>query len=321
MAFDPAAVARLPAPGTDGFEDARLRALAVWDLESGQSRSVSLAPFTDASWACDSVAFAPDGAALVGGNGGILRVVLPDDPSAAVSAETLHAAGRAGFALSRDGAEAPGLGRPEPGMGAGVFEELLLFDLATRTSKRITTHGQRLSHRGVRPLRPRHRDRGQRRRRPGRPGHRRGAAPAARRPRGAGDRGGRLPRRTLGRVRERRGLLPPLADARRHEAAAPHAAARGADGEARRAHEPAASSATRRRRPAGSSTSARSRAGRTCRRGERGEADASVGLRAGQLARNRRTLRSSWLSATRTAVAGTDTTATVSPRAEKNSSS
>jgi WD40 repeat protein len=125
-----------------GFEDARLRALRVWDPESGQSRSFSLAPFTDASWSCDSVAFAPDGAVFVGGNGGILRVVLPDDPSGTVSAERLHAAGRAVFALSGDGRKLLVWAGRNP--GAGVFEDLLLFDLVTHTSKRITTHGQRL---------------------------------------------------------------------------------------------------------------------------------------------------------------------------------
>jgi WD40 repeat protein len=88
------------------------------------------------------MAFAPDGAVLVGGNGGILRVVLPDDPSGAVSAETLYAAGCAVFDLSRDGRTLlVWAGRnPNP----NVFEDLLLFDIVTRTSKRITTHGRRL---------------------------------------------------------------------------------------------------------------------------------------------------------------------------------
>ena len=114
----------------------------MWDLATGRGRSVSLAPFTDPSWSCDSVAFAPGGAALVGGNGGILRVVLPDDPKATPSAETLYGAGRAGFIMSRDGRKLLVFAARNP--GAGVFEDLLLFDLATHTSKRITTHGQRL---------------------------------------------------------------------------------------------------------------------------------------------------------------------------------
>lgn len=58
------------------------------------------------------------------------------------SAERLHAAGRAVFALSRDGRKLLVWSGRNP--GAGVFEDLLLFDLVTHTSKRITTHGQRL---------------------------------------------------------------------------------------------------------------------------------------------------------------------------------
>ena len=144
VAFDPRGLRAIACPWfIGGTEDARLRALVVWDLESGQSRTFSLAPFTDASWTCDSVAFAPDGAALVGGNGGVRRLALPDDPDGALSMETLHAAGRAPFTVSRDGRKLLVWAGRNP--GAGVFEDLLLFDLVTHTSKRITTHGQRLS--------------------------------------------------------------------------------------------------------------------------------------------------------------------------------
>ena len=84
---------------------------------------------------------------------------------------------------------------------------------------------------------------------------------------GAGDR--RSPSRPTSAGSPRRATTPlDLADARPDEAAAPHAAARGADGEARRRSPTCASSATRRRRPAGSSTSALSPAGRTCRHGD-----------------------------------------------------
>jgi WD40 repeat protein len=144
VAFDPRGRRVIACPWHRGIGDERLRALAVWDLESGQSPSVPLASFTDASWACDAVAFAPDGTALVGGNGGILRVTLPEDPGAAASAETLHAAGHASFALSRDGRKLLVWAGRTTGMGA-ASEELLLFDLAARTSKRITTHGRWLS--------------------------------------------------------------------------------------------------------------------------------------------------------------------------------
>jgi WD40 repeat protein len=144
VAFDPGGRRAAACPLVPNyFQDARRPALTVWDLESGRGRDVSLAPFTRAFWSCRSVAFAPDGAVLVAGDGGVLRVVLPDDPGGDVSAETLHPAAAAAFALGRDGRQLLIAAGGSP--GGGVFEELLLFDLATRTSKRITTHGQRLN--------------------------------------------------------------------------------------------------------------------------------------------------------------------------------
>ena len=118
---------------------------------------------------------------------------------------------------------------------------------------------------------PRLREVGQRRhrrRRAGRAGHRRGAAPALRACRPRHQRS-RLAGRPLDRLRERR-RPPPVAHAGRDSKpplhTLPHAEL---DGEARRAHEPARRAATRPRPPAGSSTSVPSPAGRTCRRGER----------------------------------------------------
>jgi WD40 repeat protein len=119
--------------------DPSLRVLRVWDLETGEGRSFSLAPFTDV---CRKLAFAPDGTVFVGGDGGVFRVVLPDDPNGTVSAETLYAAGRASFALSPDGRRLLVWAGRNP--GAAVFDELVLLDPATHTSRRITTHGQRL---------------------------------------------------------------------------------------------------------------------------------------------------------------------------------
>jgi WD40 repeat protein len=143
-AFDPDGRRAVACPSfSTTFENSRRRALNVWDLASGRGRSVSLSAFTEPSWSCDAVAFARDGTVLVGGNGGILRVVLPDDPNAAPSAEALYVAGRAGFVMSRDGGKLLAFAARSP--DAGGVEELLLFDLLTRTSKRITTHGQRLS--------------------------------------------------------------------------------------------------------------------------------------------------------------------------------
>jgi len=54
----------------------------------------------------------------------------------------VYAAGRADFALSPDGRRL--LVRAGRTPGAAMYEELLLIDLATRTPRRITTHGHRL---------------------------------------------------------------------------------------------------------------------------------------------------------------------------------
>jgi WD40 repeat protein len=123
-------------------EDPRLRVLRVWDLETGEGRSYSLAAFADAPSSCESLAFTPGGAILVGGDGGMLRVVLPSDPKGSIATETVYAAGRVGFNLSPDGRKAlVWVGRSP---GARTFDDLLFLDLTTRTSQRITTHGQRL---------------------------------------------------------------------------------------------------------------------------------------------------------------------------------
>jgi len=124
-----------------GVKDPKQRVLRVWDLESGQEQIFSIAAFTDASWSCDKVAFAPDGSVFVGGNGGVLRVVLPDDPNEAASAETTYGGYLARFDLSRDGRYLLVLGYRSISDPA----ELLLFDLMTHTSRRITAHGRRLS--------------------------------------------------------------------------------------------------------------------------------------------------------------------------------
>jgi WD40 repeat protein len=147
VAFDPGGRRAAACPLVPNyFQDARRPALTVWDLESGRGRDVSLAPFTGASWSCRSVAFAVDGTVLVAGDGGVLRVVLPGDPGGDVSAETLHPAASAAFALGPGGRQLLVAAGGSPNSGsAGLFEELLLFDLATRTPRRITTHGQRLN--------------------------------------------------------------------------------------------------------------------------------------------------------------------------------
>jgi WD40 repeat protein len=90
-----------------------------------------------------TVAFAPDGSLYVGGQGGVRRLSLPADPGGTVSSETVHAADIALSDLSQDGTRLlvwGGAGRAQAGE-----KELLLFDLAGHTSRRITTHGTRLN--------------------------------------------------------------------------------------------------------------------------------------------------------------------------------
>jgi serine/threonine protein kinase/WD40 repeat protein len=120
----------------------RLRVLRVWDLESGHSHDHSLANLAESPWRCEELAFAPDGAVFAALRGGVFRVVSPEEPGGTVSAECVHAAGRARFALSSDGRKL--LVSAGRSADATVFEELLVFDLATRTSRPITTHGRRL---------------------------------------------------------------------------------------------------------------------------------------------------------------------------------
>ena len=157
------------------------------------------------------------------------------------------------------------------GVQAGRAQYEPPFDLLVieaSTGKRRTNRDPRPGHRVARgqPVRGAAGDRRLERDGPRRAPRRQRAAPARRRGRGR-DLGRLLARRPVDRL-DRGQRRPPLADAGPVEAAAPHAAARGADGEAGRASRTCASSGTRTRRPARSWTSARSPAGRTCRNGD-----------------------------------------------------
>jgi WD40 repeat protein len=133
-----------------GFKDPKKRVLRIWDLGSGQEQVFSIASYTDASWSFDKASFAPNGAVFVGGWGGVLRVVLPSDPNGTASAETLYAGYFAGFDLSRDGRYLLVWGT-RTSSGSDGLEDLFLFDLATHTSRRITTHGRRLTSAALDP--------------------------------------------------------------------------------------------------------------------------------------------------------------------------
>ena len=127
----------------EGIADAEQRVLKSWDLDSGQERTSSLAGVTGANWnGCEGLRFLPDGGVLIGGIGGVLRLAIPDDANGAVTGESLYPAPRARFAMSPDGGQVLVLAGRDPSLDQ--FQELVLLDLAARTSRRITTHGDRL---------------------------------------------------------------------------------------------------------------------------------------------------------------------------------
>jgi WD40 repeat protein len=130
-----------------GIAEPEARVLAAWALPSGPRRIHSVAHLTDAKWQGywqdSGMALAPDGRVYVGGPGGVRRLTLPSAPGGAVSSETIHAAGTAFLDLSRDGrlllvTASRAKGPLDP------HDELVLFDLAAGTSRRITAHGTRL---------------------------------------------------------------------------------------------------------------------------------------------------------------------------------
>ena len=170
-----------------------------------------------------SLRYAPDGSLFAAGQGIVRHLVLPADGGGTVSSETIYptegAPGGAEIDLSRDGRTLLVMGTRNP--FPQVNEDLVVFDLAAHTSRRITTHGRRLPHVALDPS--------------GRivvtgdvDGVVRVGPVTGEEPHlllghgGPSYRRRRLPRRPLGRVGER--PRPPLADARRDEAAAPHAA-------------------------------------------------------------------------------------------------
>jgi WD40 repeat protein len=129
----------------NGFRAPQQRVFRVWDLASGQERVYSLAHLTGAGWmGFGSVAFAPDGSLYVAGPGSARRLILPDEPGGTVRSETVLEAGSTASFLSRDRRLLLVLPKATPGWSQR-FEEMHLFDLARHTSRRITTHGDRLT--------------------------------------------------------------------------------------------------------------------------------------------------------------------------------
>jgi WD40 repeat protein len=146
VAFDPSGDRAFAFPARfTPFTDPGDQQFRVWDLASGQERVYSLASLNDPGWmGFSTVAFASDGSLYVAGPGSVRRLVLPGEPGGAVSSETVFAAGSTFSFLSPDGRLLLVLGSERRGWNLR-FEDLLLFDLTRHESRRITTHGRRLS--------------------------------------------------------------------------------------------------------------------------------------------------------------------------------
>jgi WD40 repeat protein len=120
------------------------RLVTEWNLTSGEARDHSLAQLVDSDWmGFGCMDFAPDGSLYGSGPGDVLRLILPDEPGATVSVETIFEAGSTGSCLSRDGRYLLVAGSEKTGWNHD-FNELILFDLEHQEQRRITTHGDRL---------------------------------------------------------------------------------------------------------------------------------------------------------------------------------
>jgi WD40 repeat protein len=143
-AFDPSGrrAAAAPFDMNPALADPKLRVIRVWDLETGRSRTFSLAHLvTEASWwGFLAIRFAPDGSLYTAGQDAVRRFVLPADESGTVSMETLLSAPCSILDLSRDGRHLVVWSNSD--RGCSQFQEMLVFDLAAKTSRRITSHGR-----------------------------------------------------------------------------------------------------------------------------------------------------------------------------------
>ena len=147
VAFDHEGRRAVAVPGNarGGIEAPESRALVTWDLASGEKRTHSIAHLTDESFFAWSLAFAPDGRLYVGGQGGVRRLNLPTEAGGILSSEMIHAAGVAHPGLDREGRQLIVWANQKSRVFRDPHEELLLFDLASGTSRPITTHGRRVS--------------------------------------------------------------------------------------------------------------------------------------------------------------------------------
>jgi WD40 repeat protein len=146
IAFDPQGRRALASPynAGRGFPDPKQRVLRIWDLESGEEQVYSIAHLTDADFdGAYFIGFAHDGSLYAPLEGGVLRLTLPAEPGGEISSETFSAES-ATSRLSRDGKYL--LVQASDSTGTHMFrrERLQIFDLVNHTSRRITTHGNRM---------------------------------------------------------------------------------------------------------------------------------------------------------------------------------
>ena len=211
--------------------------LYVWDVESGAAKAFDIPPLPppDLARGVTSAAFADESTLYTSGGGGLRRWNVEDGTSTLVAATP----GRAmSMALVPGGRQA--VTRLEPYESAlGSCSGIELRDLGTGEA-RAAAGLRRLRLLGLRRRcgRPGRGGRRPRRQYPSRPTVRGGAAPPSR-PQGRGPVRRPLAGPPLGGLRGRGQYAAPLADAGPVEAAAAHAAARGADRQAALPHEPA----------------------------------------------------------------------------------
>jgi hypothetical protein len=129
------------------LQQPQLHLLRRWELATGKAHDYPLRHLTPLDWqGCfeEKLHVAPDGSLYCGGIGGVLRIRLPAEPGGAVTGETVFRATRARITLSRDGRQVLVMANAPPGFNQ-VFPELHLLDLATGSSRPITTHGSALT--------------------------------------------------------------------------------------------------------------------------------------------------------------------------------
>jgi WD40 repeat protein len=114
--------------------------LRIWDLESGEQRTLSAPESAEEShYTVIDLQFLPDGNLISSGEGGVRRWDLGRETS-----ETLHASASARIDVSGDGRFLLVAAAKEINDTVLERTRLLLFDLESGTQREITTHGSSL---------------------------------------------------------------------------------------------------------------------------------------------------------------------------------